>query len=151
MRQQHGPRQGSAERQCPAGRIGHAEADPATFSRVDEPTTVTLRASRADERRRTAKFLAPSASAVLPPRQSHLKAKDSQRIQSPGRGLRLGHFQKNRPFSKLKILPQRRSRCTGITGTLSSPYMIFSKPRLNGSRLPVRLIAPSAKIQTTCP
>ena len=29
--------------------------------------------------------------------------------------------------------------------------MIFSKPRLKGSMLPVRLIAPSAKMQTTCP
>ena len=31
------------------------------------------------------------------------------------------------------------------------PSTIFSRPRLNGSRLPVRLMAPSAKMQTTWP
>ena len=67
-----------------------------------------------------------------------------------GYGTRRGHFQKNFPPSKLKMLPHNRPRCTGITGT-SRPSVIFSRPRLNGSKLPVRLMAPSAKMHTTWP
>ena len=65
-------------------------------------------------------------------------------------GTRVGHFQKKRPFLKLKTLPHTWSRYTGITGT-SSPSAMRSKPLVNGSRFPVRLIAPSAKMHTTWP
>ena len=64
--------------------------------------------------------------------------------------MRFGHFQKNLPPAKLKMLPHRRSRCTGMIGT-SVPSTIFSMPRLKGSMLPVRLMAPSAKMQTMWP
>ncbi len=73
-----------------------------------------------------------------------------------GYGMLLGHFQKKRPRSKLKTLPHRRSKCTGMMGTArpsiaAMPSMIFSMPRLNGRMFPVRLMAPSAKMHTTCP
>ena len=42
------------------------------------------------------------------------------------------------------MLPHNLSRCTGITGT-SNPSTSFSMPLLNGSKFPVREIAPSAK------
>ncbi len=67
-----------------------------------------------------------------------------------GYGRCSGRFQKNLPRLKLNTLPQTRSRLTGMTGT-SRPCTMRSNPRLNGSRLPVRLIAPSAKMQTTWP
>ena len=38
-----------------------------------------------------------------------------------------------------------------MTGVLASPSAILSKPRLKGSMLPVRVMRPSAKMQTTCP
>ena len=47
-----------------------------------------------------------------------------------------------------KTFPHMRSTCTGITGTSNCSTM-RSKPRLKGRRLPVRLIAPSAKMHTT--
>ncbi len=72
------------------------------------------------------------------------------KLTDTGYGICSGHFQKKRPCLKLKTLPHSRSRHTGITGT-SSPSTMRSKPRLNGSRLPVRLMAPSAKMQTTWP
>ena len=64
--------------------------------------------------------------------------------------MRFGHLRKKRPPSKLKMLPHTPSRWTGTIGT-SRPSTIFSSPPLNGSRLPVRLMAPSAKMQTISP
>ena len=75
---------------------------------------------------------------------------DATELTVTGRGRRSGRFQKNLPPLKLKIEPQTWSRCTGMTGTSSLPA-ISSRPRRNGSGLPVRLMAPSAKMQTTWP
>ena len=37
----------------------------------------------------------------------------------------MGHFQKNLPLAKLKMLPHRRSRCTGMMGTSSAVDDLF--------------------------
>jgi hypothetical protein len=37
-------------------------------------------------------------------------------------GWRRGHFQNTLPPSKLKIVPHRRSKYTGTTGTFARPY-----------------------------
>ena len=66
------------------------------------------------------------------------------------RGNLSGHRSRKRPSLKLKMLPQRRSRLTGMIGA-SSPLMIRSSPRLKGSIPPVRVIEPSAKMQMICP
>ena len=64
--------------------------------------------------------------------------------------MRRGSFQMKRFFSKLKMLPQTPSRQTGMIGA-SRPFMIRSKPRRKGSICPMRVIWPSAKMQTTSP
>ncbi len=59
-------------------------------------------------------------------------------------------FQRKRPRSKLKMLPHTPSRFTGTMGA-STPFMMRSMPRRNGSNWPMRVICPSAKMQTTSP
>ena len=61
-----------------------------------------------------------------------------------------GTFHRKRPRSKLKMLPHTPSRFTGTIGT-STPFMIRSSPRRNGSSCPVRVICPSAKMHTISP
>ena len=61
--------------------------------------------------------------------------------------MRRGIFQRKRPRSKLKMLPHTPSRLTGMMGT-STPFMMRSRPRRKGSIWPVRVIWPSAKMQT---
>ena len=48
------------------------------------------------------------------------------------------------------MLPQTPSSATGTIGA-STSFMMRSKPRRNGSRWPMRVICPSAKMQTTSP
>ena len=64
-----------------------------------------------------------------------------------GYGMRRGTFHRNRPRSKLKMLPHTPSRFTGMMGT-STPFMMRSRPRRKGNNWPVRVICPSAKMQT---
>ena len=61
-----------------------------------------------------------------------------------GYGMCAGHFVRNRPRSKLKMLPHTRSRWTGITGT-GRPLTIRSNPRRKGRSVPVLEIWPSGK------
>ena len=67
-----------------------------------------------------------------------------------GYGKYRGTFQRNRPFSKLKMLPQTPSRQIGMIGA-STSFMIRSNPRRNGRSWPIRVIWPSAKMTTTSP
>ena len=67
-----------------------------------------------------------------------------------GYGIRRGIFHRKRPLSKLKMLPQTPSSATGMIGA-STSFMMRSNPRRNGSRWPMRVIWPSAKMQTTSP
>ena len=48
------------------------------------------------------------------------------------------------------MLPHTPSRFTGTIGA-STPFMMRSMPRRNGSNWPMRVICPSAKMQTTSP
>src|SRR5580658_1810658 len=48
------------------------------------------------------------------------------------------------------MLPQTPSRFTGTIGAFT-PFMILSMPRRNGRSWPIRVIWPSAKMQTTSP
>ncbi len=61
-----------------------------------------------------------------------------------------GHLNSNLPRSQLKMLPHTPSKQTGMIGALM-PSAICSKPGRKRNRLPVRVIAPSAKMHTTCP
>ena len=98
----------AAERQRRAGRVGHAEAAPVTLRRADERGVRACRPSCGGRR--------IASRAELHDRLAHLAAAvDVDGSGAPnatvtGYGKRRGHFQKNRPRSKLKMLPQTRSR-----------------------------------------
>ena len=67
-----------------------------------------------------------------------------------GYGNFCGHFHRKRPPWLLKMLPHTWSRHTGTIGA-GVRLRICSKPRWNGSMKPVRVMLPSAKMQTASP
>src|SRR4249919_3139906 len=66
------------------------------------------------------------------------------------RGKLVGHFQKNLPPRKLKMLPHNSSRYTGMIGAPVS-RSISNTPGLNRCNWPDRLMPPSGKMQTSSP
>ena len=84
------------------------------------------------------------ANAVAFARQRRAKA-DGDRM-----GQARGQFPDEAPVLKLDGLPSTPSSATGMMGA-STSFMMRSKPRRNGSICPMRVIWPSAKMQTTSP
>ena len=92
--------------------------EPHRASRSDEPPRRALRADRGGA---PSPAVPTDISASRTSAAGVVEGSGAPNATVTGYGIRAGHFQKKRPPLKLKMLPQTRSRYTGMIGT-SRPF-----------------------------